>query len=173
MVQFKKREILFILILFVGVTTLVFSMGIFVGGIFVGNELRSLPPEKGNLSSADPLVSEKNNGPENPQTTDVIEKTLPSSETPQTPLLGGFTIQVSIEENYEEALTEVERLKLLGFPTVSIQEALMDNRKWFFVNLGYFQNEKKALNLASRLRQKGLLSTFLIRKSESQVHEEN
>ncbi|MEK7791041.1 MAG: SPOR domain-containing protein [Deltaproteobacteria bacterium] len=91
----------------------------------------------------------------------------------QAPELPGFTIQVSAVEDRQMALMEAERLKGLGFPTVSIEEALMENRKWFFVNLGYFQNEKKAFTLASRLQKKGMLSSFLIRKSESQVHEED
>ncbi len=167
MIQFKKREIVFIFILFIGVTTLVFSMGIFIGGIFVGHEFKSA---RLHTIQNDPV-------PVKVETADEsilpLGKTETPSETQSLPELRGFTIQVSTVENHEEALMEVERLKRLGFPTVSIEEAVMDNRKWFFVNLGYFQNEKKAFTLASHLQKKGMLSSFLIRKSESQVHEEN
>jgi septal ring-binding cell division protein DamX len=168
MIQFNKRAIVFIFILFIGVTTLVFSMGIFIGGSFVDtvSQLR-----KGSQNDALPLNAEMIDESVNAEISDESKKTEPPLQTQALPELRGFTIQVSVVENYEEAAMEIERLKRLGFPTVSIQEALVENRKWFFVNLGYFQNEKKAFALASHLRQKGMLSSFLIRKSE--IHEEN
>jgi len=44
MIQFKKREILFIFLMFIAVTTIVFSMG-----LFVGYELKSLTAEKSEI----------------------------------------------------------------------------------------------------------------------------
>lgn len=172
MIQFKKREIVFIFVMFVAVATLVFSMGIYIGGIFVSHEFKSsaLKKENPQLSQltlkTESSVSSIENGENNPVNVE-------TTETKPLPELLGFTIQVSAVEDRQMAWMEVERLKGLGFPTVSIEKALMENRKWFFVNLGYFQNEKKAFTLASRLRKKGILSSFLIRKSESQVHEED
>ncbi|MBI2645474.1 MAG: SPOR domain-containing protein, partial [Deltaproteobacteria bacterium] len=77
--------------------------------------------------------------------------------------LNGFTIQVALFETPEEAQKEKERLQSLGFPSISLREATVENRLWHFVDLGFFKNKEKARTYATLLQKKKVISSYFIR----------
>ncbi|MBI3017020.1 MAG: SPOR domain-containing protein [Deltaproteobacteria bacterium] len=140
-IQFKRKEIVRIFVMLVGVSLIVFSLG-----IFIGRESPKMVLEP----SVIPSVSEESL----PTVVDQKPSPLP---------LNGFTIQVALFETPEEAQKEKERLQSLGFPSISLREATVENRLWHFVDLGFFKNKEKARTYATLLQKKKVISSYFIR----------
>ena len=148
-IQFKRKEIVRIFVMLIGVSLVVFSLGIFIG--------RESPKKE---------VSQ-----EIKMETTLVEPSVvppapiaPVSHEKSAPLpLTGFTIQVALFEDSEEAHKEKERIQALGFPSVSLRQAMVQDRVWHFVDLGLFKDKEKARNYALLLQKKKVFSSYFIR----------
>ena len=151
-VQFKRKEIVRIFVMLIGVSLVVFSLGIFIGR-------ESPKKEVSKDTSLESTLLEPALSPPPPVTSVLPEKSDPLKLWPLT----GFTIQVALFETQEEAQKEKERIQALGFPSVLLQEATVEHRLWHFVDLGFFKNKEKARTYATLLQKKKVISSYLIR----------
>jgi len=151
-IQFKLREIVLIFVMLVLVTSAVFGLGIFLGHEFqqVGDKV---------VKQID-LEIEKETEPQPPQA--ALEEKTPE---PILKPLRGFTIQVALLEDEEAAKAEKDRIEALGFPSVFIRQAELDERKWYFIDMGYFKEKSAAQEFAARLLGKGMVTSYLIRRT--------
>ncbi len=156
-VPFKRKEILRIFAMLIGVSLVVFSLGIFIG--------RESPRPSYKETQKDKTVE-----------TTLLEapSVIPSAgpvlaEKPALLPLNGFTIQVALFETQEEAQKEKERIQGLGFPSIVLREATLEQRLWYFVDLGFFKEKEKAQAYASLLQKKKVISSYMIRGA----HDEN
>ena len=72
---------------------------------------------------------------------------------------------MSLLDEFEKAEALRDKMKELGFPSVFLNEAQMNGRTWYTVDLGYFSEEDAALKLALKLKAKGHVDRYLIRKT--------
>ena len=92
---------------------------------------------------------------------------------PQPLPLTGFTIQVALFEKQEEAQAEKERIQSLGFPSVLLREAAVQDRVWYFVDLGFFKDKEKAQSYATLLQKKKVISAYFIRGAHLNEDQKN
>ncbi len=151
MIEFKYRDVFWIFVMLVGVTTVIFGLG-----VFLGKEFRTVRETKMEVYKNSLLIEES------PVAHAPQEKILPPSP-PKT--LEGYTIQINFFEKNEQALQEKERILKLGFPSVFVRESLIDHYPWFVVDLGFFKEKQTAVRLASQLQSKGVISSYIVRRS--------
>src|SRR3989344_6467567 len=106
MIQFRRREILLIFVMLVVITAAVFGVG-----IYMGHEVAALKQEvRGDsqleLVMAEPLEAEP-----------IKKEPEPVVPAPARPLTG-YTIQVSLLDEFEKAEALRDKMKELGFPSV-------------------------------------------------------
>ena len=144
MIQFKKREIVFIFFMLVMVTTVIFGLG-----LFLGHEHNNLLLKPIEVAEIDPLINgveadvqekvaevaevdELQPTPEPkeepPMPVEVVEVPEPIKVAPEPRALTGYTIQVDIMDEREVAELEMQRIQKIGFPSVYVRESAMGNR---------------------------------------------
>ncbi len=154
-IQFKRKEIVRIFAMLIGVSLVVFSLGIFIGR----ESSKKEKPLETALLEPQPVIP-------SPRFLEgrLHEESLPVPPVKPEPLpLTGFTIQVALFEIQEEAQQEKERIQSLGFPSVLLRQATVENRVWHFVDLGFFKNKEKAQKYATLLQKKKVISSYLVR----------
>ena len=157
-IQFKRKEIVRIFAMLVGVSLVVFSLGIFIGRESPKKEVPKDKPLETALLEPSPISS-----------VPVVE----AKPEPQPLPLTGFTIQVALFEKQEEAQAEKERIQSLGFPSVLLREAAVQDRVWYFVDLGFFKDKEKAQSYATLLQKKKVISAYFIRGAHLNEDQKN
>lgn len=105
-----------------------------------------------------------------------VEKIEPKKEKsekvkPQvkvSPVKERFTIQVYSFNNEEDAKSKVLSLQSQGYKQVFYVETQIPGRgKWYRVGIGFYNNIDEAKVMAKKLKEKNTISSFVIRKIES------
>jgi len=191
MIEFKRREILLIFVMLIFVTTIVFGLGVFLGSEF--KLLAEKPVNVADLTLETTKVETVDAGTPDasvpaivadvsltePKAVPVVEagkvtwvevtaapEIIPPAPKPRS--LDGYTIQVDLLEDEEVANLEMERIKKLGYPSVFLRKSNIDGRSWFIVDLGYFKARAKAIRFATRLQHRGVINSYIIRKSHDE-----
>ena len=149
-IQFKRKEIVRIFMMLMGVSLIVFSLGIFIGRESPKKETQKDKPLETTLLEPSSVA-------------DAPVPAVAPAQKPSPLPLNGFTIQVALFEAQEEAQKEKERIQSLGFPSVALREAILENRLWYFVDLGFFKNKERAKSYATLLQKKKVISAYFIR----------
>lgn len=195
MIEFKRREILLIFVMLIFVTTIVFGLGVFLGSEFkllaekpvsvADLTLETTEVETVDARTPDALVpvtvpkTVTDASLTEPKAVPVVEEgkitwvavsappaVIPPAPTPKP--LDGYTIQVDLLEEEEVAHLEMERIKKLGYPSVFLRKSNIDGHKWYVVDLGYFKARAKAIRFATRLQDRGVINSYIIRKSHDE-----
>ena len=169
MVEFRHKEIIGIFISLSIITTIIFGIGVFLGKTSVKLEQKD-PPVISLTSKAEgdlDVVLRKNDIAEMAQVSEPLPET-PQEKIPEkepSVSLEGFTVQIQIFENEQEALKEKDRWIAQGFPSVFVRSIAIESEKGFSIDLGYFKEKETAVQFATKLHMQGKIGSYWIRKS--------
>ncbi|MBI4041453.1 MAG: hypothetical protein HY390_06275 [Deltaproteobacteria bacterium] len=195
-ITFKRKEIVLIFAMLVGVSGVVFGLGIFVGKELTGlmhvqeQKMMNLARSLEEVQSKLPKESEAESAGTPKKTEEVVSASVPSEASgsvsqvlepvvdqqksnPSASKKIGFTIQVMTSESLGAVQEEKERLMKLGYPSVFIQEATLAESKLFFLDFGFFKHPETAKVLAQKLFRRGVISQYVIRKTSFKDHEKS
>lgn len=159
-----------IFIMLVMVTTVVFGLGVFLGHEFQRVAVRADDPMANiglkaeiptEVEPIEVVLTEAKPPEKLEEKPEVIEE-KPAEPKPLT----GYTIQLDIVESLEVAELERRRIESLGYPSVFVRDAKLDDRYYYFIDLGYFKEKENAENFATRLLANGMISSYLIRRTD-------
>ncbi|MEW6618744.1 MAG: SPOR domain-containing protein [bacterium] len=85
-------------------------------------------------------------------------------ETPSSPSQEEFTIQLQSSQNRERVEELLTELRNRGYLAYAIQVDLKEKGIWYRIRLGKYNSREEALNEAEKLKNKGVISNYLITK---------
>jgi len=159
----SRGQIIFLVILFLLFSSLIFSLGLVGGyGMFISS-LRQQLPKQGELKSSREESEQASFYETLPDEAPLSQTTTQTPRPSSTTTTTTYRVQVGAFRQEKEARALQERLQGRGYQVVVTKVELKEKGSWFRVRVGNCANKTKAQELAKKLQQKEHLPTLIVK----------